>query len=66
MKTVPEIRYDLAVGIEAIDLTSAIGLVALSARWAAVNAELAREVLDLEPFEEPGEWRCLQPPRETR
>lgn len=61
-RTVPEIRYDLDADTCRLDLDSHQALIERALKWSDRNAELAAEVLDLEPFEEPGEWRCLIQP----
>lgn len=65
MGNVPEIRYDLGTEADRLDLTSHEQLIGLALKWSDQNNQLAAEVLDLEPFEHPGEWRCLQLPAES-
>jgi len=45
MKNVPEIRYDLALGIEGLNLDSTLALVAMTDSWAA-RARLRQRWID--------------------
>lgn len=60
---VPETRYDLdSSDFQALDWASMTELLVLARTWADRAVEEERTDLDLEPFEVPGEWRCLNNP----